>query len=667
MRPERWKTGAFALVLFLVNLWLVRDLLSIEYLDQMGSIEGTHIALARWARDNWNDLNWFPLWYGGIPYVYSYPPLLPRLVAAVSALLAITPAHAYHAVTAIFYSLGPVTLFWLALRLCGSGSASFAAGLLYSLVSTSTFLIPAVRYDAGGMWGVRRLQALVQYGEGPHIAALTLLPLAVLLLSLALERRRAGWWLVAVLGLASPPLTNWIGVPALAMAAATLLLARQSGAWRRDWPRAIGAGIAAYLIASPWIPPSAVRVMESNQRWLSGPLSPAPVLAAWSLVGLLASGACLWLFRRRNTPPAIRFALLFLLPAAAVPLASAWFGVSLLSQPARFHLEMEMALALAAAFAGGELVGRTKPRARAAIICALVAAACYGALRCDTHAKRLVRPIAIEGAVEFQAAEWFARNLPGRRVFAPGSIGFFLNAFNDTPQFGGGADQAVVNPLWTHVNYQILSGENAGPREAEIALLWLDAFGVDAVVAGGPHSREFYKPFRNPHKFEGVLPELWRDGDDAIYRVPRRGASLAHILRPADLAPRPPAGALDIDPVRHYVAALDNPVYPLARMTWRTRHSAVISAPLEKGQILSVQVSYHPGWEARVAGQPRRVRADHLGQLVIEPDCEGACTVEISFSGGKESMLTLLACYACLILGLTWAGVEVWRRRRRRG
>jgi hypothetical protein len=666
MRSERWKAGAFALVLLLLNLWLVRGLLTIGYLGQMGSIEGTHIALARWARDHWNALGWFPLWYGGIPYVYSYPPLVPYLVAGVSALLAITPAHAYHAVTAVLYSLGPVTLFGLALRLSGSRTWSFAAGLVYSLVSSSTFLIPAVSYDAGGMWGVRRLQALVQYGEGPHVVALALLPLAVMLLSLALDKRRAAWWLLAALGLASVPLTNWIGVPALAMAVAALLFARQPSAWWQEWGKAIAAGVAAYLIASPWIPPSAIGVMQSNQNTLSGSLSPAPVLAAWFLAVVVILAFCLWPFRRYSTPFRIRFALLFLLPTAAVTLASAWFDVSLLYQPARFHLELEMALALALALLGGELLKRVAPRARIAIVFLFAALACYGLLRCNTHAKRLVRPIAIERTIEFQEADWFERNLPGRRVFAPGSVGFFLNVFSNTPQFAGGADQAVINPLWTHVNYQILTGENAGAREAEIALLWLDAFGVDAVSVSGPKGREFYKPFRNPRKFEGVLPELWRSGDDVIYRVPRRSASLAHVLRPADLAPRPPAGGLDVGPVRRYVAALDNPAYPLARMTWLTPNSASISAALEEGQILSVQVSYHPGWRASVAGQPRAVRADNLGQLVVEPRCTGPCTVEILFTGGMEASLTRSASYTCLMLWLGWIGFIVLHRRRPR-
>ena len=81
------------------------------------------------------------------------------------------------------------------------------------------------------------------------------------------------------------------------------------------------------------------------------------------------------------------------------------------------------------------------------------------------------------------------------------------------------------------------------------------------------------------------------------------------------------------------MAALEDPTLPLASLKWLNRHSAVITARMEKGQILSVQISYHPGWKATVGGEPRRVYRDNLGQLVIDPACRGACTVEIHYGG----------------------------------
>ncbi len=627
---RRW-TALPPLGLFLLNLWLVRRLFSIDYLDQMGSIESTYIAVARWIVRSWGDLTWFPLWYGGIPFQNTYPPLVPFTTAAVSVLFSITPAHAYHAVTAVFYSLGPVTLGLLAWRLCRSAGWSFAVGLLYSLTSASTFLIPAVRQDAGGIWSLRRLQVLIRYGEGPHIVALTLLPVALLLLSVAYEKKRPWWWAAAGIAMASVALTNWLGAAALAMAVVAWLLAREHGVWWQDWLKAVGVAVFAYILALPGIPPSTIRTIAANESNVSGPLAANWLRFAIAAGAVLLIAAAGWAFRRFRTPEHLRFSLLFLLPVAAVVLLSAWFGVTLVPQPNRYQLELEMALALAVVYLLREALGRV--RRRAVLTALLLLASVYPAVKAVKYAERLIRPVDIAGSIEYQEAMWFDRNLKGGRVLAPGSVGFFLNVFTDTPQFAGGFDQGNVNPVFAGVHYQLLSGENAGAREGEVALLWLRAFGVDAVAVSGPQGRDFYKAFRNPHKFDGILPELRRDGDDVIYRVPRRSVSLAHVVRATDLPARAPKHGLDIDPVRVYVAALENPAYPSAVLTWRGNGAAVIFADMEKDQVLSIQVSYQPGWKATVGGQPRRVSADKLGQMVIEPQCEGACRVEVRYAG----------------------------------
>ena len=74
---------------------------------------------------------------------------------------------------------------------------------------------------------------------------------------------------------------------------------------------------------------------------------------------------------------------------------------------------------------------------------------------------------------------------------------------------------------------------NMGAREGPVSLLWLEAFGVAAVEVTGPDGREFYKPFWNTRKFDGLLPVLWRSGGDVIYRFPS-----AHLRWPTPCANR---------------------------------------------------------------------------------------------------------------------------------
>jgi hypothetical protein len=331
-----------------------------------------------------------------------------------------------------------------------------------------------------------------------------------------------------------------------------------------------------------------------------------------------------------------------------------WARIYVMLQAHRYHLEMEMGIALTAAFAAKAILDRTSTRVRAAVACAAILLSVYGALRYRHYAMRLDRPIDVSKTIEFREAQWIAANLKDHRVLAPGTVGYFLNVFTDTPQFGGGFYQAVVNPNYPGFSYQFYSGEGAGAQEGAIAAVGLKVFGVDAAGVSGPRSREEYKPFSNPRKFDGVLPEIWRDGDDVIYSVPRRSRSLAQVVRLADLPERQPLNGLDLEPIRRYAAALDDPALPAARMSWSNQHTASISADLAPDQIVSVQVSYHPGWRATVNGQPRRVFGDRLGQLAVEPGCNGPCAIEIAFDGGLEMRLARIVSWTALFAGLVW-------------
>jgi hypothetical protein len=653
---------AASLFLFLLNAWIVRDLVRIEWLDQMGSIEGTHIALSRWVARNWSDLNWFPLWYGGIPFQNAYLPLVPALAGGLSALTGLAPARSYHVLAALFYAAGPVTLFWLALVLYRSLWPALAVGLLYSLFSPSCWLAAAVRRDAGSVWHARRLQALVQYGEGPHLVAMALIPVALLLLMFALRRPSASRGFAAALGLAAVALTNWLGAAALAAGALAWLLAQQDASWRR-WTLAAGLAAWAYALACAWIPPATIRTIRSGERWLSGELSANRWLFGACLLAavLVLRGWC----RRRRCSEAAAFAWLFALPVCSAPLAAYWTGLRVVPQPERYHLEMEMALALLTPLLWATLGPRLCRYGRIGMACAALVACSYAFLRYERYARRMIRPVAIEQTIEYRVAQWLEGNASGRRVMVPGSIGFFLNAFTDIPQLAGGFDQGAVNPLSPHVRYQILSGDGAGPHEGEVAVLWLKAYGVDLVAVSGPDSREIYKPFRNPRKFEGLLQEAARLDGVTVYDLGRPRKSLAHVMRRADLAPRAPLHGLDVGPVEAYVSALEDPLRAEARFAWISRHAAVIAAELARDQILSVQISYHPGWRATANGRPVNLYGDPLGQIVVEPNCSGACRVELIYDGGHEMGLARAVAWAALLTGVAVCLLPVVVRRRR--
>jgi hypothetical protein len=210
--------------------------------------------------------------------------------------------------------------------------------------------------------------------------------------------------------------------------------------------------------------------------------------------------------------------------------------------------------------------------------------------------------------------------------------------------------------------FTIYSGMNAGARDGEIAALWLKALGAHAVSVPGPKSEESYKPFANPNKFEGLLPVLWREGGDAIYGVPARSASLAHVMAAGEVVHDPPVNGLDTPELERYAAALDSPAYPEAAWRWTSRHSAVIDATIAPGQVVSVQTTYHPGWTATAGGVPQRISRDGLGFLTVKPACQGPCRITLSFDGGREWRIACLLSLAAMlaVLGLACAGF--WRR-----
>jgi hypothetical protein len=655
---RRWlKPAAFPLLLAAVNLYIAKDLFFLEYSQFMGSIEAAYISISRYMIENWRDLTWFPLWYGGIPFQNSYPPFLHVVVALAAATFRISPAHAHHIVTAIFYCLGPVALYALALRLTGSRWASFWAGWIYSIFSPCLLLMPQIYTEVGSLFVPRRFQVLAVYGEGPHITALALLPAALLCLDMALSKRTPLWYVMAALSMAAVALTNWLGAFSLAIAVFAYLVAQSDtlGAWK-TWLTTLGLGALAYALACSWIPPSTIKDIRNNAQSVGGNYQHAYVtLPMFVAIGILSAALLKYVMHRLKASVALQFSILFALLIGAVPLAATWFNITIVPQPERYHLEMDLAICLASAFAFQAIAARTSPRLNVPLAVALVALSLFPARLDRRFARRIIKPIDIAETIEYQTAKWFETHIQGGRVLAPGTISFWLNAFTDTPQLDGGFDQGIVNRTHNLVTYQILTADGAGDRAAEIATLWLRAYGVQAIAVGGANSREMYKPFQHPDVFASAFPQATHDGDDAVYWVPARSASLAFVMARESVVRNQPIHGRDTAEAQVYVQSLNTP----ATFRWTSRHSAQIQATARPEHVVSVQITYHPGWHATANGKSCRVFGDGLGQIVIEPHCDGACQLELTYDGGLEmrvakimSGASCLGCLGWILLGM---------------
>ena len=590
-----WRPILLSLILFAVNAYICRELFGIEFLNNLSSNDGAFISLARFFRQHGAGNAWFPWFNAGMPIEDAYQPLLPALAALAAKLSGWPIARAFHFVVAAFYCLGPVTLFWFVREWSKSLFIAFTAALAYCITSPAALLIPILRIHSSGLWGGLRLFNLIHYAEDAHNVSLSLLPLALLFLHRAIGHKNALNIIAAIVLCGSGVLANAFGAVDLAIGGLCMVLALNRGL-----SILVPVGVAAYLWISPMLPPSLIDLIRQDQwgphgSYHSGARAWLPTLA------VVAVFVPVWLLARRYLSPLERFSIFFAYWMCLIPLSWFLLNVTLAPQANRYQVEMEMALCLCFACLCAHI-----PR-RAPLIAILVLAGIWQAVLLRNYARTLIRPVDIATTIEYKVDTWIDRNLPGQRTLVSGDPEYLLNVLSDNPQMSAGHEFSAPNWEQRVAVYTIYTGANAGDRDAEYSLLWLQAFGNQAIYVPGEKSRENYHPIAHPHKFDGLLPVLWHDEDDTIFAVPERSRSLAHVIPKEAVVAREPIHGLDVDPVRPYVAGLEDPALPLAEMRWEGPSRAVIDAPMKPDQVMSVQVTWAPGW--RASHRPENPRA----------------------------------------------------------
>ncbi len=308
-------------------------------------------------------------------------------------------------------------------------------------------------------------------------------------------------------------------------------------------------------------------------------------------------------------------------------------------------------MALAGALAYFLVAGFRKLPRRAQIV--VVGAALLLAITQTRHYRRyardVTRPIDITQTIEYRMAKWFDGHMNGARVFAPGNVSLWMNLFTDTPQLAGCCDQGVPHTAYRIAAYTVYTGQGMGAREAEDSLLWLRAYGVRAVGVSGPNSTEAYKPFWNPRKFDGVLPVLWRDGDNVVYRIPAKADDPVRVIPRSAIATRTPVIGMDVKPLESLVPALEDESLPAASFHWLNRHEAMVDAQTAPGDVVFLQISHDPGWRAEQDGAPRPIFRDALGMMYVEPAHAGRVILHLTYTGGTERKIAWLL-FTCGLL-----------------
>ncbi|MCU1233369.1 MAG: hypothetical protein JWP63_1336 [Candidatus Solibacter sp.] len=656
-KDTRYNFAAFV-ALTALNLSIAWRLLKIEYINQLASVDGLFIGIARYISTHWGDFSWFPIWHCGMPYQDTYVPMLHLVVAAVSSLGHVSAARAYHIVVAVTYSLGPAALYWMAVRLGASRGAAFLSALFYSLFSPSLLMMADMAKDAGGIWYSRRLQVMTVYGEGPHVTAMTLMPVVIVALQNALVKRDSRAIALAALAIAVVFLTNIPGSMALGVAVFCWICAQPRDRLRAAWAIAAGASVLAYCAACFGVPPSSmfrVGVNVSNMhRGFGNSLRYGPLPLALALGTIALAG---YLLARTRLPLIVRYAILFSALVGPMAATADVEVYELLPQAGRLHLDFEIGACLllgCATWAIYKLMpGSLWPVALALLIGAIAAQYPHYRWRAKFDTQRAD----LEKRSEYTTARWLDGHMNGGRVYATGSTAFWLNAFSATPQLNGCCDQGQSMAVLNEVPYKVNSTE--GNNSTEAGINWLRALGVQAMVVNGIESTDEYKDIRLPQRFEAALPLLHRENGDSIYGVLPIGTSLAHVVRPADLVPVHVPPKFEYPDILRYAQATMDSARPTAEFTWLRSSHARVRANLRADDLVSVQVAWFPGWKATVSGAPRQVYEDGMGFLVVRPQCTGDCEIDLAWTGRGD--LALTAVLSLLALGLL--GAMIYLRR----
>jgi len=630
----------------------------------MNSAHGFWIALAKWGHGSWFRPSWWPYWGAGLPIEFTYQPLIPRWVALWSSLTGISWGAALERITGIVYCLGPVTLFvmaWLATKAPGY---SFIATAIYSLTSLADLLVPDQVFKA---FDAHRLYLLAVWDDLPHLTALMLLPLAIICMYFYLRRRRFLYFAAAVALIALATAASLFAPIIVAMAALCLLFAVSAPGrrlavpgkdFRRNLTLIACIGACAFAISLPFLPPSLLMAVPRASWFVEGAPSGSLAAAALVVTGFLV----IWKFvLGRVEDWSLRFIILFTFVAGSVPVIATIAHWRFMPQPTRYKLELEFALPLLLVFGARIWLDRTPRLVRAVLSIGLGALGIWQIGRFQDFAQNVLRPASPTTTIEYRVSRWIDENLHGVRVMLPGSIDKWANAFTEVPQFMGEAWSTTYNATKLYGWATVVYG-----GDAKKSLTWLGAYGTGAIAVSGPKSPEFWKPLAYPGQFEGVLPVLWRADDTTIYRIPQRTSSLAHVLPETAVVKRIPAGPNDTQAMELYVAALEDAALPEADVQWEGHNRIRIRAEAFAGQVISIQISYHPGWHATVAGQSRRLNRDGLGLMWLEPGCNGRCEVELNYDGGWELRICRYVSFATLIVIFAIPFVSRLRPRRPR-
>ncbi|MBI4100786.1 hypothetical protein HY439_03555 [Candidatus Microgenomates bacterium] len=648
-------TIVLALVLIGVNTVLVWPLFIGEYDRNMASIGVAHILNARYLANFLNQA-WNPFWYGGFPNHLIYPLLAPITLALIQKVFFfLSMAQIYRIIVASAYVLTPATLFFLVHYFTKRKLVAFFASLFYLLTPSANYFL-ITNFNLLGeklFFAPWQLSVISDYGEGPHIIALSIVPLVVIFYWRLLRAPSFFKFLLTAVLMGVVVSINLFSAYALGYFLLGVLFSEMvlGKSKQKLFINILLLPVIYALIAFCYDVSMLVSLSKSGYMHPENVFRLPPVTTLFLIAVFIAGPVLFIVYEIFKKKPKLQnglvlgiwFLIFWLIPYAFYK--GYWFG----SQPNRYMPELNIAAAIIAAVLLIKIYdyitsksGKLSFLTGGIVLILYLAGMVYISRGFIQNGWQLVSPNPdIKTTSEYKIAKWLEENIvyeTGERAYLSGSPAFFLNEFAPVPQIRGDEDNAQANHWWADITYQVNAGEESG-----LAIGWLEALNVRFAVVDF-NANTPYKDFKYPDKFLSLLEVASIDGF-RIFEIPGnknivQAVDLNQVRRLKPFS-HPVKPVLDEEGLKNYLEAIRaisegvtvNYSYP-----YRTAPNTALIEVKNAGKDTGIlfKSTFDPGWKAKLktgSGDWKEVKIGKTGPdfMLVKSGISGDYTLKLSY------------------------------------
>ena len=507
----------FIFGLILINLLLIYPIFSGSSPSFLDSGEAQYVSISKYILDNFPSHSWNPQAYAGFPFHISFSPLLAYLVAVIKSILGfLSFITIYRVIAGLFFLIGPVSLYLFVKYITKKEFTALVAALLYSMPPFLLLFLDNVQ-DAFTKFGSLSWQtiALSRYGDFPHLIAIGLLPLTLLLFLYTIRQPNLRYYIITAIMVVVISLINWVSLTAFVLIALGLLfsevvLGKIGSKIRTAFIiLCISVGLGAFFHNFAFLQ-SAFDYADGREL-VNSLIGLVPL--GFAVVPIVGTALFLAFDRKRRWQPyliGIVWCLIFF-----VILSLGQYTQRLVyPHPERFILEFWMGISILVSVLITSLMtiirrlfykklapNRIHFMVTAIVVITLgvlVALVSFPVQR----SQDMVKPLDdLEKTSEYQVSRWLSQQSDSQvRVYASDNLALWLNVFSEVPQAGGGLGWGAISPVWKYAVDEINRGSNGA-----ITGQWLEIFNVEYIAVGpGLHRKEIFD-ILVPEKFNELV------------------------------------------------------------------------------------------------------------------------------------------------------------------